>query len=47
VDSSEVYASGITNGALPSKTNLGATDAFARKYDHEGNELWTQQFGSP
>ena len=47
VDSSGVYVAGGTDGALPGQTSLGGTDAFVRKYDHQGNELWTQQFGSP
>jgi hypothetical protein len=45
-DSSGVYAAGGTDGALPGQTNLGDADAFVRKYDHQGKELWTQQFGS-
>ena len=45
-DSSAVYVSGITTGALPGQTNSGASDAFVRKYDSAGNELWTRQFGT-
>jgi hypothetical protein len=47
VDSSGVYVAGITADALPDQTSLGGSDAFVRKYDHEGNELWTRQFGTP
>lgn len=40
------YVAGTTGGALPGQTNSGAPDAFLRKYDTNGNELWTRQFGS-
>jgi len=45
-DSSGVYVVGYTRGALPGHTNAGSQDAFLRKYDGNGNELWTRQFGS-
>lgn len=32
--------------ALPGQTASGDVDAFVRKYDVVGNELWTRQFGS-
>ncbi|NIV30687.1 MAG: hypothetical protein GWN58_14665, partial [Anaerolineae bacterium] len=38
--------SGWTNGALPDQTSSGFSDAFVRKYDSHGNELWTRQFGN-
>jgi hypothetical protein len=47
VDASGIYVAGGTDGALPGQSSLGITDAFVRKYDHEANELWTRQFGSP
>ncbi len=48
VDSSGgVYVAGSTDGALPGQTALGSLDAYVRKYDSAGNELWTRQFGSP
>ena len=37
---------GETNGAFPGQDNLGGEDAFVRKYNSEGNELWTRQFGT-
>jgi hypothetical protein len=40
-----VYLAGITNGNLEG-TNQGAFDAFLRKYDRNGNILWTRQFGT-
>jgi len=46
VDSSSVYVVGSTTGALPSQTTSGGYDAFIRKYDVNGNELWTRQFGT-
>jgi hypothetical protein len=46
VDTSGVYVTGGTDGALPGQTSSGDYDAFVRKYDGSGNELWTRQFGS-
>jgi len=40
-----VYVAGIISGALPGQTSSGGYDAFARKYDDSGNEIWTKQFG--
>jgi hypothetical protein len=45
-DASGVYVAGETGGALPGQSSAGWMDAFIRKYDSEGNELWTRQFGS-
>lgn len=42
-----VYVGGFTNGTFPGQTNAGDFDAFLRKYDLNGNELWTRQFGTP
>jgi len=45
-DSSGVYVVGSTQGALPNQTGSGTNvDAYVRKYDRDGNELWTRQFG--
>ena len=41
-----VYVVGRTDGFLPGQINAGGVDAFVRKYDIAGNELWTQQFGT-
>src|SRR5437867_4288428 len=46
VDASDVYVAGPTDGALPGQTNAGGNDAFLRKYDADGTEVWTRQFGS-
>jgi hypothetical protein len=47
VDASGIYVAGWTNGTLPGQTSAGSVDAFVRKYDADGNEVWTRQFGSP
>src|SRR5438270_6913106 len=46
VDASGVYVAGRTMGALPGQTKAGFYDAYIRKYDPSGTELWTRQFGS-
>jgi uncharacterized protein (UPF0548 family) len=46
VDATGVYVAGYTYGALPGQVNAGGADAFVRKYDSDGNEQWTRQFGS-
>jgi hypothetical protein len=45
-DASGVYVAGVTVGTLPGQTSAGFGDAFVRKYDADGNEVWTRQFGS-
>jgi uncharacterized protein (TIGR03437 family) len=45
-DSTGVYIVGVTEGSLPGQARRGGSDAFVRKYDAGGNELWTRQFGS-
>ncbi len=42
--SSGVYVVGNTDGTLPDQTSEGGTDAFIRKYDSDGDEIWTRQF---
>jgi beta-propeller repeat-containing protein len=42
----DAYVVGWTFGTLPDQTSAGTVDAFVRKYDPAGNELWTRQFGS-
>jgi hypothetical protein len=41
-----VFVAGDTSGALPGQTSAGDSDAFVRKYDSSGAEVWTHQFGS-
>src|SRR5262249_57346493 len=45
-DASGLYVAGDTNGTLPGQASAGGDDAFVRKYDAAGNELWTRQFGT-
>ena len=40
------YVTGYTSGAMPGQTSSGGGDAFIRKYDVSGNEVWTRQFGT-
>ena len=42
-----IYVAGITSGALRGQVSAGDKDAFVRKYDASGVELWPRQFGSP
>jgi hypothetical protein len=44
--SGNVYVVGITTGTLPDQTSEGGQDAFIRKYDSDGDEIWTRQFGT-
>ena len=44
-DATGVYLVGRTDGAITG-SSAGSTDAFVRKYDTDGNELWTRQFGT-
>jgi uncharacterized protein (TIGR03437 family) len=49
VNASGVYVVGFVDccaAALPGFPTTGGKDAFIRKYDANGNELWTRQFGS-
>lgn len=39
-----IYVAGKTEGALPGQTLFGFSDAFIRKCDPNGNEVWTRQF---
>jgi hypothetical protein len=47
IDSSNnIYVAGFTLGTFPNQTSAGGIDAFVRKYDSNGNEIWTRQFGT-
>jgi len=46
VDATGLYVTGKTDGTLPGQVSAGSTDAFVRKYDGVGTELWTHQFGT-
>lgn len=41
-----IYIAGFTDGSLPGQSSSGGRDAFLRKYDSDGIELWTRQFGT-
>ena len=41
----DIYLAGETEGTLPGQASAGGRDAFLRKYDSAGSELWTRQFG--
>lgn len=45
-DGSGAYVAGYTRGVMPGASQVGGFDAFLRKYDADGNVLWTKQFGS-
>ncbi|MBZ5630731.1 MAG: HYR domain-containing protein [Acidobacteriia bacterium] len=45
-DGTGVYVAGTTGGAFPGYNKSGYQDLFLRKYDPEGNEIWTFQFGT-
>ena len=40
------YVAGLTDLALPGQRHHRHDDAFLRRYDAEGNVLWTRQFGT-
>ncbi len=45
--SGDVFVAGRAEDAtLPGQTSSGGNDAFVRKYDSDGNILWTRQFGT-
>jgi uncharacterized protein (TIGR03437 family) len=44
-DGNGVFLVGNTLGILPGQTSAGGYDAYIRKYDTSGNEIWTLQFG--
>jgi hypothetical protein len=46
VNASGVYVAGTTQGVLPGQTAAGDADGFLRKYDLDGTEVWTHQFGT-
>ena len=46
IDGTGIYILGTTEGVLPGQTNTGLKDAYVRKYDLDGIELWTRQFGT-
>ena len=45
-DGTGIYVAGYTPAALPGQIFLGGQDAFVMKYNSDGSEAWTQQFGT-
>ena len=45
-DSSGIYVAGRTAGTFSGQVSNGIEDAFVIKYDVNGNEVWTRQFGT-
>jgi hypothetical protein len=45
-DGTGIVLVGQTNGTLAGQTSAGDFDAFARRLDLDGNEIWTRQFGT-
>ncbi len=45
-DATGMYVAGNTQSAFPGQVSSGRVDTFVRKYDWNGNELWTIQFGA-
>ncbi|MFL5767672.1 MAG: hypothetical protein ACJ758_07500 [Actinomycetota bacterium] len=41
-----LYVSGQTAGAFPGYDNPSSADVFVRKYDLDGNSIWTREFGT-
>ena len=46
VDGSGVYVTGTTDGAFPGYGAAGESDVYLRRYDLDGNVVWTRQFGT-
>ncbi len=41
-----IYIGGYTRGIFPGQVSAGGNDIFVRKYDNNGNVIWTRQFGT-
>jgi hypothetical protein len=46
IDASGLYLAGATTGTMGGQTSAGSLDAFVRKYDFNGEVVWTRQFGT-
>ncbi len=46
VEDRNVYVGGLVSAALPGQSYAGDWDAFVRRYDPAGQEVWTRQFGT-
>lgn len=45
-DANEIYVTGRADGPLPNATFNGGFDAYVIEFDRNGNELWTNEFGT-
>ena len=45
-DAAGIYLAGVTDRALAGQCATGSNDAFVKRLDGDGNELWTRQFGT-
>jgi hypothetical protein len=45
-DGTGVYVTGNTYGEFPGYTSAGSRDVFVRKYNADGKQVWTYQFGT-
>jgi uncharacterized protein (TIGR03437 family) len=46
VDTEGIYVAGVTRSALTGQCAAGSSDAFVTRFDMDGRELWTRQFGT-
>ena len=46
VDADGIYVAGATSFTLTGQCSAGSGDAFLKRFDAEGSELWTRQFGT-
>src|SRR5438128_2181395 len=46
LDATGLYLAGGTEGTLAGQCKAGSGDMFVRKYDTDGSEKWTRQFGT-
>lgn len=46
VHSTGMCVAGSIYGTLPVQAKAGSEDVFVRKYDVDGFEVWTRQFGT-
>ena len=45
--SGNAFVVGYTDGTFPGQTSSGGQDSFVCKFDSSGNEVWTNQYGTP
>ena len=45
-DDSAIFVGGYTRGTFPGQNRSGSYDAFLTKFDPNGTQIWTVQFGS-